>query len=274
MHLFLDTYYYHSWTRLIVKGVKSSIDRVKGMFRVDSILFFEDIQLPPKSLPLKLEEKHIERVNSALKTFSDTVYRRVVRGKLKEIDLLKMLNYIGEEHIPLIEYTLIADEYGKVHEESIPQAHTIKVSKELRVKIRRLYRDGLLGVIRIINPLHYREYLILRVSKLLGLPIEKVYTPKPLVKEVSITINEIERHICKGIEVQANCPTIKSGKSIKNHSNDVCLALALAMYIAKKKKFVIVATVPQKWGYFCCSVKYLRRLEGVADKISLLEEVM
>jgi hypothetical protein len=88
MHLFLDTYYYHSWTRLIVKGVKSSIDRVKGMFRVDSILFFEDVQLPPKSLPLKLEEKHIERVNSALQTFSDTVYRRVVEGKLKEIDFL------------------------------------------------------------------------------------------------------------------------------------------------------------------------------------------
>jgi len=40
--------------------------------------FLEDIQLPPKSLPLKLEEKHIERVNSALKTLSDTVYRRVV----------------------------------------------------------------------------------------------------------------------------------------------------------------------------------------------------
>jgi hypothetical protein len=37
-----------------------------------------------------------------------------------------MLNYIGEEYTPLIEYTLIADEYGKVHEESIPQAHTIK----------------------------------------------------------------------------------------------------------------------------------------------------
>ena len=63
-----------------------------------------------------------------------------------------MLNYIGKECIPLIEYTLIADEYGKVHEENIPQAHTIKVSKELRVKIRRLYRDGLLGVIRIIKP--------------------------------------------------------------------------------------------------------------------------
>jgi hypothetical protein len=46
------------------------------------------------------------------------------------------------------------------------------------------------------------------------------------------------------------------------------------MYIAKKKKFVIVATVPQKWEYFCCSVKYLRRLEGVADKISLLEEMI
>jgi len=45
---------------------------------------------------------------------------------LKEIDFLKMLNYIGEEHTPLIEYTLIADEYGKVHEENIPQAHTIK----------------------------------------------------------------------------------------------------------------------------------------------------
>jgi len=109
-----------------VKGVKSSVDRVKGVFIVDSILFFEDVQLPPKSLPLKLEEKHIERVNSALKTLSDTVYRRVVGGKLKEIDFLKMLNYIGEEYTPLIEYTLIADEYGKVHEESIPQAHTIK----------------------------------------------------------------------------------------------------------------------------------------------------
>jgi len=145
-----------------------------------------------------------------------------------------MLNYIGKECIPLIEYTLIADEYGKVHEESMPQAHTIKVGKELRVKIRRLYRDGLLGVISIINPLHYREYLILRVSKLLGLPIEKVYAPKPLVKEVSVTINEIERHTCK------------------------------------EKKFVIVATVPQKWEYFCCSVKYLRRLEGVVDKISLI----
>jgi len=47
---------------------------------------------------------------------------------------------------------------GRVHEESMPQAHTIKVGKELRVKIRRLYRDGLLGVISIINPLHYREY--------------------------------------------------------------------------------------------------------------------
>jgi hypothetical protein len=145
-----------------------------------------------------------------------------------------MLNYIGKECIPLIEYTLIADEYGKVHEESMRQAHTIKVGKELRVKIRRLYRDGLLGVIRIINPLHYREYLILRVSKLLGLPIEKAYAPKPLVKEVSMTINEIERHTCK------------------------------------EKKFVIVATVPQKWEYFCCSVKYLRRLEGVVDKISLI----
>jgi hypothetical protein len=145
-----------------------------------------------------------------------------------------MLNYIGKECIPLIEYTLIADEYGKVHEESMPQAHTIKVGKELRVKIRRLYRDGLLGVISIINPLHYREYLILRVSKLLGLPIEKVYAPKLLVKEVSVTINEIERHTCK------------------------------------EKKFVIVATVPQKWEYFCCSVKYLRRLEGVVDKISLI----
>jgi hypothetical protein len=108
----------------------------------------------------------------------------------------------------------------------MPQAHTIKVSKELRVKIRRLYRDELLGIIRIINPLHYREYLILRVSKLLGLPIEKAYAPKPLVKEVSITINEIKRYICKGIEAQASCPTIKSGKSIKNHSNDVHLTLA------------------------------------------------
>jgi len=244
------------------------------MFIVDSILFFEDVQLPPKSLLLKLEEKHIERVNSALQTFSDIVYRRVIEGKLKEIDFLKMLDYIGEEHIPLIEYTLIADEYGKVHEESMPQAHAIKVGKELRVKMRRLYRDGLLGVIRIINPLHYREYLILRVSKLLGLPIEKAYAPKPLVKEVSVTINEIKRHICKGIEARASCPTIKSGKSIKNHSNDVCLALALATYIVKKKKFVIVATVPQKWGCFCCSVKYLRRLEGVVDKISLLEEVI
>jgi len=39
MHLFLNTYYYHSWTRLIVKGVKSSIDRVKNVFRIDSILF-------------------------------------------------------------------------------------------------------------------------------------------------------------------------------------------------------------------------------------------
>jgi hypothetical protein len=139
-----------------------------------------------------------------------------------------MLNCIGKECIPLIEYTLIADEYGKVHEESMPQAHAIKVGKELRVKIRRLYRDGLLGVISIINPLHYREYLILRVS---------AYAPKPLVKEVSVTINEIERHSCK------------------------------------EKKFVIVATVPQKWEYFCCSIKYLRRLEGVVDKISLLEEV-
>jgi hypothetical protein len=210
-----------------VKGVKSSIDRVKGMFRVDSILLFEDVQLPPKSLPLKLEEKHIERVNSALQTFSDIVYRRVVEDKLKEDRLsLKCLTSIGEERIPLIEYTLIADEYGKVHEESMPQAHTIEVGKELRVKIRRLYRDGLLGIIRIINPLHYREYLILRVSKPLGLPIEKVYAPKPLVKEVSVTINEIERYICKGIEAQANCPTIKSGKSIKNHSNDVHLTLA------------------------------------------------
>jgi hypothetical protein len=179
MHLFLDTYYYHSWARLIVKGVKSGIDRVKSMFRVDSILFFEDVQLPPKSLPLKLEEKHIDRVNSVLQTFSGIVYRRVVGGKLKEIDFLKMLDYIDEERIPLIEYTLIADEYGKVRGESMPQAYTIKVSKELRVKIRRLYRDGLLGVIRIINPLHYREYLILRVSRLLGLPIEKVYAPKP-----------------------------------------------------------------------------------------------
>jgi hypothetical protein len=96
----------------------------------------------------------------------------------------------------------------------------------------------------------------------------------PLVKEVSVTINEIERHICKGIEAQASCPTIKSGKSIKNHSNDVHLALALATYIAKKKKFVIVATIPQKWECFCCSIKYLRRLEGVVDKISLLEEVI
>ena len=120
---FLDTYYYHSWTRLIVKGVKSSIDRVKGVFRIDSILLFEDVQLPPKSLPLKLEEKHIERVNSALQTFSDIVYRRVIEDKLKEIDFLKMLDYIGKEHIPLIEYTLIADEYGKVHEETCPR-HT------------------------------------------------------------------------------------------------------------------------------------------------------
>jgi hypothetical protein len=119
----------------------------------------------------------------------------------------------------------------------MPQAHVIKVGKELRVKIRRLYRDELLGVISIINPLHYREYLILRVSKLLDLPIKKAYAPKPLVKEVSVTINEIERHTCK------------------------------------EKKFVIVATVPQKWECFCCSVKYLRRLEGVVDKISLLEEV-
>jgi len=193
---------------------------------------------------------------------------------LKEIDFLKMLDYIDEEHILLIEYTLIADEYGKVHEESMPRVHTIKVSKKLRVKIRRLYRDELLGVIRIINPLHYHEYLILRVSKLLGLLIEKVYVSKPLVKEVSVTINEIERYICKGIEVQASCSTIKSGKSIKNHSNDVHLVLALATYIAKKKKFVIVATIPQKWECFCCSIKYLRRLERVVDKTSLLEEVI
>ena len=132
---------------------------------------------------------------------------------MKEIDFLKMLDYIGEEYILLIEYTLIVDEYGKVRGESMPRAHTIKVSKELRVKIRRLYRDGLLGVIRIINPLHYREYLILRVSKLLGLPIEKAYAPKPLVKEISITINEIERHTCKEKKFVIVAAVHKSGST-------------------------------------------------------------
>jgi hypothetical protein len=47
-----------------------------------------------------------------------------------------------------------------------------------------------------------------------------------------------------------------------SYSQVIASGKPLAMYIAKEKKFVIVATVPQKWECFCCSIKILKKVRG------------
>ena len=266
MSIFLDTYYYYSWVRLSQPELRQKLDKVKKRFKVRSVLLFEDLQL--RSITLGLFVKYVEKVIRLL----DQVYRDIVVNRRSTLDLLKLMNMgFGDEHIPALEYLLIADEEGKVPEDVLSAKTLIKLDSAVWSRINALIRSSAPPFK--LDATYYREYLARKVGKILGLQIEKVTAGTMLREEnLSNVIEDIKRAVCFQEPALKQCPIVKEGKNIENHSNDVKLALALTH--CAKNRTIIVVTVPEKWECFRCSINYLKKVRNLQNRIHMLEEII
>ena len=266
MSLFLDTYYYYSWVRLLHPELKQELNRVKKRFKIKSILLFEDLQL--RSITLKWFTMYVKKVIRLL----DQVYRDVIEHRRRAINLLSVMGKgFSDEHIPVLEYLLIADEEGKVPEDRVKTKTIIKLNSAVQSRIDVLVRRGLPPFK--LNPAYYREYVVSKVSKILGLQIEKITVGDALRnQDVSNIINDIKNGVCLQEPALRQCPIIGEGKNIENHSSDVRLALAVTHYA--RNRTIIVVAVPEKWECFKCSINYLKKVRNLQNRIHILEEII
>jgi len=265
MSIFLDTYYYYSWVRLLQPELRQKLDRVKKRFKMKSILLFEDMQL--RSITLELFAKYVEKVIKLL----DQVYRDIVVNRRSTLDLLKLMNMgFGDEHIPALEYLLIADEEGKVPEDVLSAKTVIKLDPIMLSRINALIRSGAPPFK--LDATYYREYLARKASEILGLQIEKV-TAGAVLREENLgnVVEDIKRAACLREPALKQCAVVKEGKSIENHLSDVKLALALAHYA--KNRTIIAVAVPEEWECFKCSINYLKSIRNLQNRIHMLEEI-
>jgi len=264
MKLFLDSYYFYSWIRLLMKGVK---ERVRDKGRVESILFFDNLQV--RVLSLEVFQSKVTHILQH-KIIKELYTRIVIKGrKIKKINLRDLLNKgVNDEQIPLIEYLLLADDNGKVSENDIKGGVEIKVDDRVRKRIISLAKFSYPSI----SPSKYREYLIARVERVLGIRIEREFSPTTLIKGIDELVNDIEKDLCNSAEARNRCEVVKESGTVRNHKDDAVLALAVATY-AKTKNIpvMVVPKLPVNYECFHHTIKYIREKENLKEKLIIIE---
>ncbi|ADM28471.1 hypothetical protein Igag_1674 [Ignisphaera aggregans DSM 17230] len=264
MKLFLDSYYFYSWVRLLLVDIRKRIRR--RTIKVESILFFEDLQLRTMSLET-FRNKIIHILQHRI--INELYIQTVVKRRMKRIDLLDILNRgINDEQIPLIEYLLIADDNGKVNYEDVSGDVIITIDDRIRRRIANLVKF----LYPQLSPFKYREYLITKVEKILGIPIERELQPTPLIRDVSELINDIEKNLCSSAEARERCRVVRELKTIRNHSDDVVLTLAIATYTKNRNiPILVIPKLPINYECFHHTIKYIREKENLKNNLIIVE---
>lgn len=267
MELFLDSYYYYSWIRLYNSGVKERIEEEIKKRGIRRAIIFNDLQLPVPSVK-RLEDKIIALQQGIISYLNEKfVVKRSSKRSSKKIDLLKLINRgISDEYIPLVEYILLCDDSGNIDDKMIRKDPEIVVTDDIRRRIADLSKS----VYPSINPHKYRDYLITRVSKVLGIRVDKEQYPGDPIIDPDVLISEAKVSLCDSEEAKKGCDVVKRSKNVFNHPDDVRLAVAVATYARKTSPLLVVPKLPANYECFHHLVKYVRQ-KTLASWIIILE---
>lgn len=270
MKLFLDSYYYYSWMRLYTAEVKELVKREKKRRNIDQVLFFENLQLPIFPVQ-KLEDKIVTVLQHRIvKKIMDELYDQVVIRKSKRrISLLELHSRgISDEHIPIIEYLLLADDSGRVEEGVIHESAEIRINDTVRRRVSNINKLSYPQV----NPIKFRDYLITRVARVLNMKIVREQAPKELILRYEDLINQAEAELCGSDEARMGCEVVRRSNSIRNHTEDVRLALALATYVTRVEPLVVVPKLPANYECFQHMLDYIRQKIRLENKLVVLKD--
>lgn len=198
----------------------------------------------------------------------DTLKRIAIRKKARELDFLDLVyRGISDEQITILEYLLLADDFGRVNEKILREDTRIRLTEVVRRRIANLGKSLPPGI----DPNKYRDYLITRVSKVLDVQIYRDYPPKESLIDIKDLITQAKIDLCDSEEAKRKCAIVRKSGGLEQHRDDVELAIAVTTYSVKKESLIVVPKLPSNYECFHHIIKYIARQRNLGDRLIILQ---